>query len=440
LHTMACMVFFCLTPTLADLLTEKVLANTFDRKTVEQLIVRLGDREFGQRQQATQALRQQGDAILPVLLQARRHCEPEVGRRLDELIRPMQVARVLSPRRVTLPGNQSPREYAALLGAQSGYLIHADNLETKTRLDLPCKDEPFWPALDRLCDSTGCSFVQNGQDEGIRLVGQNSESPYRSYDGIFRVNAQGFRYTRSTHFAQVARHAQFGNQISELLALDLIVQVEPKTSLLKVGRPRLALAEDEEKRSMAPSGEGQFAEVGGINYGGNFGRGRAQQVSLGLMMPGRNSRQVSRVKGVIPVTLLAEQKPIVVTDKLLESKGKKFKVGNATFLINEVEIGKGSEKHYQFKINYDEATTEMRYDYSRIQTIQQRLELRDAHGNKIPMNASLTQFNSPTSAQFVLGTLRFSSKDAPPPAQLLFIDWVQLEHEVAFELKDLPLP
>ncbi len=440
MHTMACMVFFCLTPTMSDLLTEKVRANNFDRQAVEKLIVRLGDRDFGQRRLATQALRQQGDAILPALLQARSQCEPEIGRRLDELIGPMQTARVLTPRRVTLPRHQSPREYAALIGAQSGYVLHADNLENSTKLDLGSTREPFWQALDRLCDSTGCSFVQNGQDDGIRLVSQSNDSPYRSYDGIFRVSAQGFRYSRSSNFAQLPRHNQFANQIGEMLALDLVVQVEPKTSLLKLGRPRLLLAEDEEKRPMVSAADGSVSLSGEIYYGGGFGRGRIQQVSVGLMMPAKSSRQVSRIKGMIPVTLLAEQKPLVVTDKLLESQGKKFKLGNATFTISEVEVGKGSDKHYQFKINYDEATTEMRYDYSRIQTIQQRLELRDASGNKIPMNSSLTQFNSPTSAQFVLGTLRFPNKDALPPTKLLFIDWVQLEHEVAFELKDLPLP
>ena len=440
MHTMACMAFFCLTPIMADLLTEKARASTFDRTIVEKLIVQLGDRDFAHRQDATRQLRQFGDAILPVLLQARTRCEPEIGRRLDDLIGPMQEARVLAPRRITLPPNRLPRDYLGLLGAQSGYSVRADDLPNTTKLDLHCSNIPFWEALDRLCDATGLSFASTGQDETIRLVPQTNESPYRSYDGLFRVTAQGFRYSRTTHFAQLPRQTQFGNQFSELLSLDLMIQVEPKTFLLKLGRPRLVIAEDEDKRSMAPTGDGQLGDSGGIYYGGNFGRGRAQQISTALMMPTKNSRQVSRIKGVIPVTLLAEQKPLVVTDRLADSKGKKFKVGNATISIEDIELGKGNQKRFQCKLTYDETTTEMRYDYSRIQTIQQRLELRDARGNKLEMNAGLTQFNSPTSAQFVLNTMGNSGKDAPVPAKLVFIDWVQLEHEVAFELKDLPLP
>ena len=81
-----------------------------------------------------------------------------------------------------------------MIGAQTKYAILADGLDNAKILDLSCSRAPFWETLDRLCDSTGWGFTQNINEDSIRLVAQNAESPYRSYDGIFRVTATGFSY------------------------------------------------------------------------------------------------------------------------------------------------------------------------------------------------------------------------------------------------------
>jgi hypothetical protein len=432
------MVFFCLTPALSDLVTEKAKEAQVDRALVEKLIAQLGDRDFMVRDAAAKALSQQGTAALPLLLHARIHGDMEIRRRLDELIPALQADLVLAPQRITLPKNKSAKEYAALLGAQSHYAIVADGIDSKRILDLSCSRAPFWESLDRLCDATGWGFAQNMNEDSIRLVAQNSESPYRSYDGIFRVSAAGFSYSRTNNFGTLPKHnALRMNQNNEMLMLNLSVQVEPKTPLLKTGRVRVLLALDEEKRSMTVSndGQGNSMDFGGIYYNG-FSRTHAQTVNAGLVLPSKNSRMVSRIKGVIPVTLLAEQKPLLVTDAIMQAKGKKFKVGDATFQIDDVETV-GRTKQHSIKITYNENTTETRYDYSKVQSLQQRLELRDAKGTKIASYPNFLQFNSPTSAQLVLNT---QGSDKAVPAQLVYITWVQLDHEVAFELKDLPLP
>ncbi len=66
---MACMVFFCLTPALSDLGTEKAKEAQVDCAVVEKLIAQLGDRDFTVRDAAAKALSQQGTAALPLLLQ-----------------------------------------------------------------------------------------------------------------------------------------------------------------------------------------------------------------------------------------------------------------------------------------------------------------------------------------------------------------------------------
>ena len=438
---MACMFFFFLTPALSDLLTEKAKEAQVDRVLVEKLIAQLGDRDYAVRDAACQALRQRGAPVLPLLLNARTRGDIETRRRLDEIIPEMQTVLLLTPQRVTLPKNKSAKEYAALIAAQTKFVIQTDGLDGTKSLDLSCSRAPFWETLDRLCDLAGCSMGQNMNEDAIRLIPQTVESPYRSYDGIFRVTATGFNYSRSTNFAQLPKRGFQVNQVNETLMLNLVVHVEPKMPVLKSGRVRILLAQDEEKRSMTAAGEGQ--DQGwqmGMTYYNGFNRSHLATVSAPLMLPSKSSRVVSRIKGVVPLTLLAEQKPLIVTDAILQAKGKKFKVGDATFQIDDVDGSKGKIRDYSIKITYNENTSDTRYDYSKIQTLQQRIELRDAKGIKISSYPSFLQFNSATSAQLMLKIPGTSDKNAPVPAQLVYIDWVQLDHEVVFDLKDLPLP
>ena len=176
--------------------------------------------------------------------------------------------------------------------------------------------------------------------------------------------------------------------------MGLQIHVEPKTPVLKVGRVKTLLALDDEKRSMAPSGDDQENawRMGMVNYNG-FNRSHVVAVNVPLVLPSKNSRLVSRIKGVVPLTLLAEQKPLIVTDG--HAGAVVPAVGDATFQIDDIEVTKGNVKQYSFKITYNENTNETRYDYSKIQSLQQRLELRDAKGVK-----SLTHpnFLHPTSA------------------------------------------
>jgi hypothetical protein len=438
---MACVFFFCLTPALSDLVTEKAKEAQIDRVLVEKLIAQLSDRDYAVRDASCQALRQRGAPVLPLLLHARTRGDIETRRRLDELIPEMQSALLLAPQRVTLPKNKSAKEYAALMAAQTKYVIQADGLDGTKLLDLSCSRAPFWETLDRLCDSAGCGIGQNMNEDAIRLVPQSVESPYRAYDGIFRVTATGFNYTRSTGFAQLPKRGFQLNQASEMLMLNLIVHVEPKMPVLKTGRVRILFAQDEEKRSMTTSADGQDQQWQmGMTYYNGFNRSHLATVSAPLVLPSKSSRLVSRIKGVVPLTLLAEQKPLIVTDTILQAKGKKFKVGDATFQIDDVDVTKGKIQNCSIKLTYNENTNETRYDYSKIQSLQQRLEIRDAKGVKITTYPSFLQFNSATSAQIMLKTQGTSDKNAPVPAQLVYIDWAQLDHEVVFDLKDLPLP
>lgn len=430
--------FFGLLPGSADAPLAPGAAPKPDPAVQDRLIEQLGDRDFLKRQAAGRTLQAQGVDALPALQKALKHSDPEIRRRVAEMIPPLERAILLAPRRVTLSGNHTVKEHLAEIKKQTGYNVVASDSDTSARLSFSCNQTPFWEALDRLCDVAGLSITQNSNEEQIRLTASATPLKARSYSAIFRVVPTEFRYERRSEFGQLPRNPVAGNQfIYESLMLNLSVAVESRAPFMKAGRARLTLAQDEENRSMLASNVNDYnAWQMGYYYGGGA-RNFVMSAQANLTLPSRTSRMVARLKGVLPVTLLSEQRPVVVTDAIMQAKGKKLAAGDSSFQIDDVSTV-GKQNH--IRITYNEETTETRYDYSKIQSLQQRVELRDAKGAKITSYLNNFMFNTPTSAQFTLISNPPSDKSVGPPAKLVYITWLQMEHEIPFELRDLPLP
>src|SRR5262249_13825027 len=142
--------------------------------------------------------------------------------------------------------------------------------------------------------------------------------------------------------------------------------------------------------------------------------------------------------GLIPVTLLADQKPAVVTDHLLSAKGKKLTAGAATFLLEDISELAG--KQYQIKMAVTEESKDGPDDWTRIQSLQQRIEIQDAKGKKEQFYFNSIGTNGVNNAQYTITVQPNSNGNAGPPARLVYYAWVLMEHEVPFEFRDLPLP
>jgi hypothetical protein len=355
---------------------------------IEALIDQLADKDFRRRDAANKALAAFGTAALPLLQKARSNPDPEVRRRLDELIPPLEAKLLLAPKRVTLHLTNKPiREAIDALTRQTGYkfagLEHVGRRADKLVYSFHLDNVPFWQAMDQVCSAGGFVLQQNYYgDDSLRLFRQpESYAPFVSYDGPFKVIATGFHYSRSNQFAQLIR-TQPVQQSSESLQVHLTLAVEPKLPILKVGFVRLTAAEDDQKQAMLPGGAEAGGHIwGGRSYyaGGGY-RSYVQQTQATLVLPSRTSRTVKTLKGVIPVTLLADQKPTVVTDHLLSAKGKKLTAGAATFYLEDISELAG--KQYQIKMSVTEESKDSPDDWSRIQSLQQRIEVQDHKGNK----------------------------------------------------------
>jgi len=414
--------------------------------SVEQLVNQLADKDYRTRDKASKALAGMGADALPELLKVRSHPDPEVRRRLDEIIPPLERSLTLMPKKVTLHMTNKPiRAVLTELSKQTGYKIAPFDGQINPATDKAVytfhfDKLPFWEALDRVCEASGMALQQNyWGDDSLHLLSQDSYVPFNSYIGPFKVMATGFFYNRNNNFGQVLRNnIQQAQQGSESLNVNLTIAVEPKLPIIKVGPVKLTLAEDEEKHSMLPVNDvnGNAMWNQRFYYGGGY-RSYFHQTQANLIWPYKSARTVKILKGLIPVTLLADQKPAVVTDKLTSSKGKKFKVDAATFHIEDISEMPG--KQYQMRISINEDSKDNPGDYTRINSLQQRIELLDNKGNKHHFYFNSIGTNSPTSTQLTL-TVQPAGPNVGPPVKLVYYAWILMEHEVPFEFKDLPLP
>jgi hypothetical protein len=412
---------------------------------VDPLIQRLGHRDFHVRQAASKAIAAIGGPALPALQKAQTVADAEVRRRIEGLIARVERDMALSPKRITLHMEKKPiRDVFSAVAKQTGFKIPVDGVPTGpqgTALHSFHFDKaPFWEAFDQICEAGGLALQQNMNDDTMRLHVQDSHAPFTSYNGAFKVVATGFNYSRNTYFGQVYRRAGFQNfRGQESLALNLLIGSEPRLPILKVGKVKLSCARDELDGNMVSNGPVHMYlwEDEDYYYGGQR-RGFLHHATVRLAWTTKACKTVKAMKGVVPVTVLADQKPTLVTDRLLASKGQKLRVGPATFQIDDIQAM--ANKQYQIKVTYNEDSSDNSYDYSRIQSLQQRLEVQDEKGNKHPSYLRFLMFNSPSSGQFTITTQTNSNAKVGPPAKLVFQLWVQMQHDVPFEFKDLPLP
>jgi hypothetical protein len=415
--------------------------------TLDQLIEQLGNKDFRVREKASKAIRAQGTAVLPALHKARSNPDAQIQLQLDLLIPPLERAAALTPKYVTLHMDKKPlKDVLAELKKQSGYTIvtaeAANGPQAKATYSFHLDKVLFWEALDKVCDASGMILRENGASETLTLMFQDSYVPYRCYDGTFRLWATNFGYNRGKNFGQLPRNGGLPNQLTyESLYLNFNIMNEPRLPILKLGQIKLLEAEDDEKVSLMPNGPNWYYNQWWWNpyYGGN-NKTFFQSTNAYLMTPSRTAKTVKYVKGILPVTLLSEQRPTVVTSNLKADKGKKITLqrNRVTFSIEDVTTM--ANKQSTVRVGYSDEGGENPWDYGRIQSIQQRLELQDEKGNKIPCYVNMMNWMNANSGQFQIVTQPNNNTKVGPPAKLVFIEWIMMEHEVTFEFRGLPLP
>jgi hypothetical protein len=415
------------------------------RTNVAKLIEGLGARDVRIRDTAQKAISELGVETLPELQKARSSADPEVRRRLDELIPPLARKLALAPKLITLHMMNRPiKDVLAELSRQTGYKIGSWPEEPTAKdpnvFTFHLDKVPFWQAMDQVCEAGGLILQQGYGDDTLRVYGQDSYVPFTSYHGAFRVVATGFSYSRNNQFGQLPRNIGF-NQAGaqrDSLQLSVMIAVEPKLPMLRAGQVRILEAEDDEHHSMlATSATGPGDPFSRRYYYPGGYRSFLHNSQAPLLLASKTAHLVKKVRGVIPVTIVSEQTQILVTDRLLTAKGKKFKVAGATFSVEDVSEQPG--KQYQIRLTITEDSRNSLNDGSLVQSIQQRLQIQDEKGVARQFNLMSINMNNNNSVQFTFNLMP-PAGNAGLPNRLVYLAWETLDHDVEFEFHDLPLP
>lgn len=447
------------------------------------LVDKLGSAKHEERAQASDGLEKLGPTALPVLRDALdKPTDPEVRRRLEEVIARLETVGALKAARINLKAVDQPvRKIAEELGKQAGYKLEiwppggGDERE-KRILSVDFKDATFWDSLQQLCDLGGLIMQEGwygGDSKTIRLQFGDAAPGYYSHDGPFRIVARSLNYFRSLNLGQARNSNSQDQSRTESLNISLHICVEPRLPLYGVGQPNIVEAIDNLDQSLKLPNQNQQNTY--RSYYSGY-QGFMQQVNLSLN-PMANSRRIKSLKGTIPVTLIALQRPKLTVDLTefgkqegkaegqgkAESKEKKpegegkdkkpapapaakpeasaefkpknYKAGNTTLIIEEATR---SGNQITLKLSLTESSKNGQQDYAWVNTVIQRLEVLDDKGVKMQSFSQSWGMNG----QSVSGTFTYgpSGGGAGAPAKLIYYDWITLSHEVPFAFQDLPLP
>jgi hypothetical protein len=401
---------------------------------VEKWIGQLGDADYRKRDEAAQALQRLGEKALPALRAARKHGDPEIRRRAHELASAVETATLLAPKHVTLQiKGKTARDAVAELAKVTGYKIECWGNIDNTAYDFTWKDVPFWQAADDLCRAAGLTIQPSYGDDRLRLQAQQRSAPYVVREGAFRATASGFQHLRSVDFAAISA-AKPEPRRTDSLTFNFTVYSEPRLPLLNVGEVKLTAAYDDEGNSMVPPAapaadpaDGPVAVTRTSRYYG--GKTLSIPTDVALARPSPRARTARLIRVSLPVTVLVEQRPEVVTDKL--AKGQKVKVGSTTFAIEDISETANKQPQIKMSITEENAGT----DFTWTNSLYNRLEVYDEKGVRMQNRSSSWTHASPNHVQ-----ITFMYGNGSKPTKLVYHVWNSLQHQVSFEFKDLPLP
>jgi len=405
-------------------------STTLTPAQIDSYISQLGSKQFQKRREALSVLEQLGPIALPQLRMAlEKATDAEVRRHLSALIPSLEQAKVLTPTQLTLIAKDRPlKDFLKEVEKQSGYkveLVAGNVKDEKLPITVDWNKVSFWEAMQTLAERYGLVFQEGwyGNDNlTIRMMQGEPTAGYVQLDGPFRVSATGFFYTRNIQFNNRAGQAG-SNGMNESLQANFTVSVEPKMPLLSVRAPVFTEATDDLGQSLLLPINPQR----NVFYQGY--RSYMHQVT-GQLRPGSNGRKLRTLKGTVPVTVVAQTKPLITIEKLAEARKKTFKQGNTTIHIDDLTQNNGQPG---IKMSVSENNSGGQNDYTWVNSVQQRIEVFDDKGNKLQSYGGSWSTNGNNS---INGTFTYSGT----PVKLVYYEWQTLSYQVPFSFVDLPLP
>jgi hypothetical protein len=413
-----------------------------DSAAVEKIIQQLGSPDPKTRAAARKSLEALGPDTLPQLRKALNHPDLEVRKRIGEAVPALETALLVAPKLVTLKAEKkSARQLLEELAQQTGYKMDIWNDDPRDLHTVDLEKVPFWKAVDEVCRRSNIGPLMGYGDERLRFQKENGFPAHIAYSGPFRFVPTTFQHNRSLTFRRLGEPEKPAER-SDTLTLNFTLHAEPKTAMLSMGDPHVLEAIDTEGASLLPPPPPPddprlppFAQRRAMRYGNGYAA-VSLQGSLVLGRPAEKARGVKLLRVGLPLTILLEQKPEVVVEKILDVKNKKVVVGTTTFNIDNCELT--PEKIYRLKMSVTESGLEPN-DYTWMNSLYRRVELVDEKGNKYINQGSGWSHSAPNHVQV---TFNYGTGGATlgPPVKMMYQVWKSMPYMAKVELRDLPLP
>ena len=397
------------------------------------LIEQLGSNDFPQRERAQQALKARGIGVLPALRKALNHHDPEVRRRLEELIPVLEAVAALEPKRVTLGENlQTLSAVLDSITKQTGYTINLDDKDDGQLHSFAMKSAPFWQALEQVCRKTDrIVSVQPFENGGIHLKRHQGESPLVFVSGSFRLEMTRFHEDRDIDFTQPGEGKEPWRRV-HLLTMTVSLLAEPRFVLLGVDQARMEVAQDEEGKALTsavPVAVKRLPDY--IRVSEVLREDYQHPGDIFLRRSSAKAQRIKVLRGTFPIWVVVERKPVVVSENFLASQGIKCQVGAAP-----IEI-KGANRDETGYCNINVGVPSKKDSIREFW--RKRIHLEDAAGHRYETSGGgYTQSGDSYDV-----SVHYQPSNDPkvgPPTKVIIEDWIHLHHAVPFEFREVPLP
>jgi hypothetical protein len=344
-----------------------------------ELIVKLGSRDYRERESATRALDALGGAALEELRKAVHDKDPEVRRRAETLLetieRREESARLLAPRTVHLQLTDAPLpEAVAKLSNLSGFSVKVDesalDRARKQKVTLDTGETTFWKALDEL-DRKAEFFDSTSAGQSSRFMGRDSngrhiviEQRQAMYSGSLRDSGthlylhplDALRASKAPSapvcYAGALR-LRIGPQIQkskEEVLLPVEVSHQPNVLWEQLVDIRIEKAIDDRGQALMqalPIAETNAAQINRVvmglgngmilNAAGGLERLADQNGVIRLKTGEQPSKKLESISGTIIGQMRTPVQTLVCVDNVRKQSGKKFRTSYGESLqITEV--------------------------------------------------------------------------------------------------------
>lgn len=403
--------------------------------SIDKLIEQLGHRSFVEREKASKALRERGPAALPALRKAMTSKDEEIRKRIEVLIPPLEIEEALLPKRVTVKANGNAiADVLKDVEKQTGYKLSLLSADQGRKLTFEMKDVAFWDALERIGKEGECVIRCQKDTQNSHQVAEatTDRSSFVCTRGPIRLAATWFHEDRDINLSQPGPTKN--GRLEQRLTLSMSVIAEPRITFLKVSPAKVDEAIDEDGKSLLDAVPSAGAAVQPPGRG-TF-RGESLQWSdIRLKRASETAKTAKLIRGTIPVKAILIRKPVVITNKLMESSGVSFRAGTDSLQITRVQNQGGNNIEVQILIPFDHT----KMDWTQHEQWYQRFQVEDDAGNKFQDHGRGSQSNG---NQYWISMYYGppNGKAVGAPTKLVFEDWVVHEYAVPFEFKDVPLP